>query len=108
VKVVRECFPKMLIGASTHEPQELANTAAAGADYAIYGPVFATPGKVPCGIDRLASACREAGEFPVIAIGGMDETNFKDVLNAGAAGFAAIRSLNDPERLRSITSNILK
>jgi len=106
--VVRRLFPRMLIGVSAHEPADLFQAKAGGADYAIYGPVFATPDKVPMGIEHFAEGCREAGDLPVIAIGGVDETNFQQVLDAGAAGFAAIRSLNDPVRLRSITSLIAK
>ncbi len=106
--IVRKYFPKMLIGVSAHEEQELTDATAANADYAIFGPVFATPGKVPIGIEELAMACSKAGQFPVVAIGGIGETNFRDVLDAGAAGFAAIRSLNDPVRLRSITSMLSK
>ena len=106
--VVRRCFPKLLIGVSTHDRRTLLDASAVGADYAIFGPVFATPGKVPVGIEQLASICDEAGEFPVIAIGGVDETNFRDVLAAGAAGFAAIRALNEPVGLRSIMSMLSK
>jgi thiamine-phosphate pyrophosphorylase len=104
LSVVREKVgPDMIIGVSTHSSQEVAAAAEQGADFAVYGPVFDTPGKGAAkGIGALAEVCREAGGFPVIGLGGIDQSNFRSVIHAGAAGFAAIRSLNDPSSLSAI------
>jgi len=84
---------EFLIGVSCHSAEDIAG--AAGADFALYGPVFASPGKGDgVGIERLASVCASAGDLPVLAIGGIDEGNYTSVLDAGAAGFAAIRAMN--------------
>jgi thiamine-phosphate pyrophosphorylase len=98
--VVRAAFgTEFVIGVSTHSAQEVAAAREAGADFALFGPVFATPGKDAVkGLDELARVCRDAAPFPVIAIGGIDAGNFASVIDAGAAGFAAIRFLNDAER----------
>ena len=50
----------------------------------------------------LSEVCDRLPAFPVLALGGIDEGNVAAILEAGAAGFAAIRALNDPESLRSI------
>ena len=64
----------LLIGCSTHRPEEVEAARQNGADYAIFGPVFATPSKAafgpPPGLDGLARAVGHG--LPVIAIGGID------------------------------------
>lgn len=85
-----------LIGASTHTLAEVAAAARAGADFAVFGPVFDTPAKraygPPVGLDALEQAAR-AATIPVLAIGGITPTNAADVHAHGAAGVAAIGAL---------------
>jgi thiamine-phosphate pyrophosphorylase len=67
--------------------------AADGADYALVAPVFDTaskPGMKPMGLARFAEICRTA-TIPIFALGGVDETNARDCLDAGAKGLAGIR-----------------
>ena len=96
-RTVRAAFPNdFVIGVSTHSLEAAESAKKQNADLVTYGPVFSSPGKgPPKGISCLASVCERLGSFPVIALGGIDKNNFQDVLDAGAAGFAAIRSLND-------------
>lgn len=102
-QVVRRAFPDLLIGVSTHSVESASAAAASGADYIFFGPIFATPGKPqPVGTDELQAVCRRLGRFPVIALGGIDENNCDRVLSSGAAGIAAIRSLNEPEARRRV------
>lgn len=95
--VIRKSFPlDLIIGVSTHTASEVADARRDGADFALFGPVFSTPGKgEPTGLDVLAQICQSVLDFPVIAIGGVDGSNYQDVTTAGAAGFASIRWLND-------------
>jgi thiamine-phosphate pyrophosphorylase len=102
-QIVRRVFPDLVIGASTHSFESASAAAASGADYIFFGPVFATPGKPqPVGPDELQAVCRKLGRFPVIALGGIDESNCDLVLSSGAAGIAAIRSLNEPDARRRV------
>ena len=88
---VRPVVPRgFLIGQSVHSPDEAA--AAGAADFLLFGTVFATaskPGTSPTGLARLADAVR-ATLVPVLAVGGVSMANLPHVLEAGAAGFAAI------------------
>jgi len=88
--------PRRLIGVSTHHPDEVAAAAAAGADFAVFGPIFATPSKAtygaPQGLDALARA-RRAAALPLFAIGGVDADTAAAVRDAGADGVAVIRAV---------------
>jgi thiamine-phosphate pyrophosphorylase len=89
----------LLFGRSTHSVAEVAAARDEGCDYAIFGPVFATPSKPgllpPRGISSLREAARQG--LPVIAIGGIDLRNAAEVASAGAWGVAAIRLFAEPE-----------
>ena len=106
--VVRAAFPpEMIIVVSTHTHAAAKLTSDQGADFAVFAPIFETPGKgEPQGLGRLKEICSELRPFPVLGLGGIDETNYQSVLEAGASGFAAIRILNDPQKLRKLRTNI--
>lgn len=96
-EMVRATFGRdMLIGVSAHSAQDIDCAAAGGADFAVLGPVFATPDKPSVlGVVKFGEICAVAGSFPVLALGGVDGSNYQSVIDVGASGFAAIRSLND-------------
>ncbi len=85
-----------LIGRSTHGIEELAAAARDGADFATFGPVYATPSKAtygpPVGVAALAAACA-AEKIPVFALGGVGPGNMHETLKAGAFGIALISAV---------------
>ncbi|GIX46702.1 MAG: putative thiamine-phosphate synthase [Candidatus Tectimicrobiota bacterium] len=88
--------PPKLLGVSTHHLEEARQAEAAGADFVVFGPVFATPSKLaygpPQGLHALAAVVRQL-TIPVFAIGGIDATNVAQVLETGAYGVAVIRAV---------------
>lgn len=81
--------PGFLVGVSCHSVEEL--QLAAAADFAVYGPIFATPGKGPAiGLAALREAAR-ASPIPIFALGGITPENAQSCVDAGAVGTAAIR-----------------
>jgi len=80
-----------LIAVSCHSPEDITQAAAAGANFAVFAPVFEkkdTPTQ-PAGLGSLEQACR--ARIPVLALGGVTLENARSCLDAGAAGVAGIR-----------------
>lgn len=101
-QTVRANFPKdFIIGVSVHTLEKALEVRSQGADFITFSPIFHSPGKgEPVGLETLREVCEALKGFPVIALGGIDETNYKEVLEI-ADGFAAIRFLNDADNLRN-------
>ncbi len=100
------------VGVSCHSLAEARDAEAAGADYVFFGPIYETPSKAnfgqPQGIERLSEVCRSV-RIPVLAIGGISESNARACLHAGAAGVAAIRlfqEISDADELRALVSRL--
>lgn len=96
-EVIRQNFPKkFIIGVSAHSFVGAERAKQQGADFVTFSPVFASPGKGESqGLEKLREVCEKLKPFPVIALGGIDETNWQAVLENGASGFSAIRFLNE-------------
>lgn len=110
-EIVRQSFPAgFIVGVSAHSLDDVAEAKAANADFATFSPIFATASKAPYGapqgIENLREAVANAVDFPVIALGGIDDTNYREALRAGAKGIAAIRFLNDAESLPATAKKI--
>ena len=88
IHAVREMIG--LVGVSTHTLKEVERAEAEGADFAVFGPIFDTPGKTPLGVEQLRRVTR-AVTIPVLAIGGVTGENTSQVIEAGARGIAGIR-----------------
>jgi len=88
--------PEKLIGVSTHHPSEVAAAHRAGADFVVFGPVFATPSKralgQPLGLEVLREAV-QAAPIPVFAIGGIRPPHVREALAAGAHGVAVVSAI---------------
>ena len=97
VREVRRIVPDLfIVGLSTHSIAETAAAKMDDADFAVFGTVFASPGKGSgVGLNQLSLVVDEAVSFPVLALGGIDEVNAHEVLRRGAAGYASIRYLNE-------------
>jgi thiamine-phosphate pyrophosphorylase len=86
-----------LVGVSCHNTEELVRAEREGADFAVYGPIFATrshPSAQPLGLDALALAARRV-RLPIYALGGVTEQNAPLCAAAGASGVAGISLFDD-------------
>jgi thiamine-phosphate pyrophosphorylase len=91
-----------LIGVSTHSLEEAKSAETGGADFIVSGPVYRPSSKQiveePLGLDRFAEVCQKVS-IPVLALGGIDLSNFREPLRRGAAGVAAIGMFSDLDKI---------
>lgn len=88
-----------IIGVSCHTVDEVQRAALEGADFVVFGPVFAPLSKTsysaPKGLSGLEEAAR-CSPLPIYALGGITPGNAVDCIRAGAAGIAGITMFQLP------------
>jgi thiamine-phosphate pyrophosphorylase len=109
--IVRLTFgAEFLIGVSTHSLGEATAASGSGADFVVFGPVFDTSSKreygEPLGLGKLREVTSKLAPFPIFALGGVTIVNAASCIQAGAAGIAAIRLLNDHLKLDRVVNEI--
>ena len=93
----------LMLGRSATTPAEAQEAESGRAAYIGAGPVWATPSKAdaaPIGLEGLR-AISEAVTIPVIAIGGIDASNARECIEAGAFGVAVVRAAARTAELRA-------
>ena len=94
----------LMVGRSATTPEEAQQVEQEGAGYIGAGPVWATPSKpeadAPIGLDGLRAISR-AVTVPIIAIGGIDPSNARECIDAGAFGVAVVRAATQMAELRA-------
>ena len=104
--------PGSIIGFSTHNLIQLEIAAVSPVDYVAFGPVFGTFTKSDhepiAGLEKLKSARRAVGHFPLVAIGGINPENAVRVFQAGASSIALIAALvSDPTKISANMKRLL-
>jgi thiamine-phosphate pyrophosphorylase len=93
----------VLLGRSTHTPEQVEDAAVADVDYFAVGPVHATPtkpGRPAAGLELVRHAASAPRPVPWFAIGGIDGDTIGNVVAAGAQRAVVVRALteaSDPE-----------
>ena len=90
--------PDLLIGLSTHSPEQFDAAQASEADQLSVGPVWETPtkaGRPAAGLDYVRHAAEHGGEAPWFAIGGIHAGNVAEVVGAGARRIVVVRAIRD-------------
>jgi len=94
--------PDMLIGLSTHSPEQIDAVDASIVDYIGVGPIHQTPtkpGRGAVGVELIRYAAANA-PVPFFAIGGLDAGNLAEALDAGATRVCVLRAIaaaEDPQ-----------
>ncbi len=93
--VRRELSIDKIVGCSVRTPAQARMAMDGGADYIAVGSIFPTAtktGATVVGLDTLAEI-RGAVSAPVVAIGGIDQSNIRQVVASGADAVAVISAL---------------
>ncbi len=93
IEFARGLIRRGLVGRSVHSLDGAESAQYQGADYIVFGPVWESashPENTPPGVAAL-SRVAHALRIPVLAMGGVTEERIDECLQAGAAGYAAIR-----------------
>lgn len=91
---------KAIIGLSTHNILQAIEAVKLPIDYIAIGPIFTTttketPDKI-IGLDGLKKVRAAIGDFPLVAIGGINASNLPAVFDSGANSTAIISGLLSP------------
>jgi len=89
--------PRAIIGFSTHSVEQAIKAMELPVDYIAAGPIFKTRSKADAepaiGLEGLKRIRQAIGKFPLVAIGGINLDNCRDVFSAGADSVAMISAL---------------
>jgi thiamine-phosphate pyrophosphorylase len=89
---------RLLIGLSTHSPEQFDAALGSEADQLSVGPVWETPtkaGRPAAGLEYVRYAAEHGGDAPWFAIGGIDAGNVGEVVAAGARRVVVVRAIRD-------------
>ncbi|WP_031368348.1 thiamine phosphate synthase [Clostridium botulinum] len=111
LNIAREILGKdKIIGISVGNVKEALEAQNNGADYLGIGTIFPTGSKKDVdaiiGIDGL-SKIKDSISIPSVAIGGINKTNFKDVLKTGIEGISIISAILDEDDIKLAANNLL-
>jgi len=99
----------MILGCSVSNVAEAAAALADGADYLGVGAIFSTATKESAravGIERIKEI-KKAVNLPIVAIGGINEDNLKDVIKAGADAAAVISAIMGAADIEAATRQLV-
>ncbi len=109
-KIIKEIAPELLIGVSASNVEEARKAEIAGAAYIGAGSVFPTKTKTNAkfiGLNMLKEIVNTV-KIPVVAIGGINHQNVKEILNAGVAGIAVISAVVGADDVRDAARRLSK
>jgi len=100
---------KKLIGVSVNTLKEAEEAEHRGADYLGVGPIFFTQTKKdirpPIGLEGLRDI-RKRIDLPILAIGGVNAGNAREIIEAGADGVAVVSAILSSENIKKATREL--
>ncbi|HHI00476.1 MAG TPA: thiamine phosphate synthase [Thermococcus litoralis] len=110
ISLAREIAPNLIIGASVYSLEEALKAEKEGADYLGAGSVFPTPTKRDAKVIGLEGLKRivDSVKIPVVAIGGINHENVREVLNTGVDGIAIISAIMGADDVKIATGEMRK
>ena len=99
------------LGVSTHGYAEMVRADAVGPSYIAMGAVFPTTLKkmatAPQGLGRLAAYAKLMKSYPQVAIGGIGQEQFAEVLATGVGSIAVVRALVNADQPEEAAASLM-
>ena len=99
------------LGVSTHGYAEMVRADAVGPSYIAMGAVFPTTLKkmatAPQGLGRLAAYAKLMKNYPQVAIGGIGQEQFAEVLATGVGSIAVVRALVNADQPEKAAASLM-
>ena len=100
---IKDKFPNLIVGVSTHAKEGALLAEAEGADFITFSPIYETASKIhfgpPQGPVKLGQIVRSV-DLPVLALGGIKLNRVPEVLEQGAHGVAVISGIWDSQDIK--------
>ncbi|MDK2783361.1 MAG: thiamine-phosphate pyrophosphorylase, partial [Thermococcaceae archaeon] len=108
ISLARDIAPNLIIGASVYSLEEALIAEKEGADYLGAGSVFPTSTKRDVKVIGLEGLRKilESVKIPVVAIGGINHENVREVLKTGVDGVAVISAIIGAKNVRKATEDM--
>ncbi len=109
LKIARKIASELLIGATVHSVEEAIKAQEEGADYLGAGSVYPTSSKenaIVIGLENLRKIVKSV-KIPVVAIGGINIENLRNVLSTGVDGIAVISAILSAEDPKEATRRMM-
>lgn len=107
----RRLAPELIIGVSTHNLEEAVEAQVQGADYVNIGPIFPTGTKkvamAPLGPEAIKSIAPKL-KIPFTVMGGINQSNIQEVLQAGARKIAVVTAVTRAEDIGQAVQELRK
>jgi thiamine-phosphate pyrophosphorylase len=91
--------PRAIVSMPAHSDNDVEHARKNEIDWVFVSPIFATPNKgEPRGLSAIANAAKitaDQSPLKIIALGGIDASNARSCIDAGADGVAVIRAILD-------------
>ena len=100
-----------IIGLTVHNVEEALEAEKLDVDYVGLAPIYKTDTKddsgIPCGPDMI-SEVRKNVSLPIVAVGGINKSNVKDVISKGADGVVAVSAVLDSVDVKKEVSDFIR
>lgn len=102
---------EMLVGRSTHSPEQAKEALLEGFDYIGFGPLFPTPtklGRPGIGIENVKAVQAAVGaEIPVFCIGGVTRSSLEQVIESGARRVVVVSDVLRAESISDASREVV-
>lgn len=112
VSIARDILgDKKIIGLTVHNLEEAVQAEKLGVDYIGLAPIFKTETKEdsvePCGVEMLEKI-RNNVSIPIVAVGGINVDNVREVILKGADGVAAVSAVLNSNNVYSRVKDFIR